>query len=309
MRYGQIAGLDKPLSRLIMGTTACSTGEMERTSALLDYFVSIGGTTLDTARVYGRGDCERAVGQWLKARGNREQITLVGKGAHHDEHGPRVTPEAIAADLPESLAALRTGYIDLYLLHRDDPTRPVGPIMEALDEQRRAGRIRAFGASNWSTARIGEANDYARAHGLAPFVASSVNFSLAVMIEPPWPNCLSATVDGTAWYQANAFPLLAWSSQAQGFFTGRYSPGDRSNAEMVRCWYSEENFARLGRAAELGWQRGVAANSIALAYVLAQPFPIYALIGPHNVEEARDSAQALEIDLTPAECHWLSHGG
>jgi aryl-alcohol dehydrogenase-like predicted oxidoreductase len=308
MTYLHVAGVARPLARLILGTMACSTGDLPFTFELLDRYAALGGNTLDTAHVYRRGDAERAVGAWLAARGNREQIVLIGKGAHHDAAGPRVTPEAITADLLESLDRLGTSYIDLYLLHRDDPSRPVGPIVECLNEHLQAGRIHAFGGSNWTQARMAAANAYAAENRLAGFVAGSPNFSLAVPNEPPWPGCLAATIDGWDWYERNGVPLLAWSSQAQGFFTGRYSPDDRSDDQMVRVWYSEENFRRLDRAADLGRRLGVTANTIALAYVLARPW-IAALIGPRSVAELESSWQALEVRLSPEEVRWLNRGG
>ncbi len=218
---------------------------------MLDNYVSLGGNAIDTAHIYGNGVVEREVGRWLALRGNRASIIIVGKGAHHNARGPRVTRADIAADLHDSLQRLDTDYIDLYLLHRDNPAIPAGEIVEWLNEHHRAGHIRAFGGSNWSSARLQEANDYARAHGLVPFTASSPNFSLAVPREVPWAGCLAATVEGTDWYVQHQFPLLSWSSQAQGFFTGRFSSDDHSNAEMVRVWYTDDNFVRLARATEL----------------------------------------------------------
>jgi aryl-alcohol dehydrogenase-like predicted oxidoreductase len=75
---------------------------------------------------------------------------------------------------------------------------------------------------------------------------------------------------------------------------------------MVRSWYSPENFERKARAEELGRRKGVPATAIALAYVLSQPFPTFALIGPHTVDELHGSAQALEVALTPGELRWLN---
>jgi aryl-alcohol dehydrogenase-like predicted oxidoreductase len=272
---------------------------------MLDYYVSLGGNAVDTAYHYGE-EVESAIGQWMQLRGNRDQIVIVGKGAHHGPCGPRVNRDAIAAELAASLGRLRTDYIDLYLLHRDDPAVPVGEIVEWLNEHYRAGRIRAFGGSNWTTGRLQAAIDYAREHRLVPFVAGSPNFSLAIWNEPPWKDCLSAAVEGKAWYSERQFPLLAWSSQAQGFFTGRYSPEDRSNSNMARTWYNEANFERLERARELGRRKGVSANAIALAYVLCQPFPAFALIGPQSLEEIRTSCEALRIGLTPEELRRLN---
>ncbi len=105
---------------------------------------------------------------------------------------------------------------------------------------------------------------------------------------------------------AEPIPLLAWSSQAQGFFSGRYTPDDRSNQKMAQVWFSTENFTRLERAVALGRQKEVSANAIALAYVLCQPFPTFAIIGPRSVDQLTASMDALDIQLTPDELDWLN---
>jgi aryl-alcohol dehydrogenase-like predicted oxidoreductase len=98
---------------------------------------------------------------------------------------------------------------------------------------------------------------------------------------------------------------MVWSSQARGFFV-RGDPADTSNQELVNSWYCEENFERLKRARALGKERGVTANNIALAYVLAQPFPAYCLIGPQKLSELQTTLPALKVTLTPDEMRWLN---
>src|SRR5947209_362139 len=171
MQYTHFAPLNRDLSRLVLGTMVMEPARLELTCALLDTWLEVGGNIIDTAHVYNGGNSERAVGLWLRERGARERITILDKGAHPNADRVRVTPEDITCDLRDSLARLKTDYIDLYLLHRDDPPVPVGPIVEALEEHRRAGRIQAYGGSNWSTRRLEAANAYARAHGLQGFTA------------------------------------------------------------------------------------------------------------------------------------------
>lgn len=265
---------------------------------VLDAWVELGGNVVDCGREYG--ESESVLGRWLDRTGRREEVVVLTKGAHQSEERRRVTPEDIADDLRESLRALGADHIDLYVLHRDDPTRPVGPIVEALNEHRRAGRIRAFGVSNWTTARLAEANAYAAAHGLEPFSCSSPALSLARQLEPPWAECVAADdPKSRAWYERTGLPLFAWSSQAAGFFAGVSSP------DVVRVYGSEANIERYRRATGLGERLGHTANAVALAWVLAQPFPTYAIIGPRTVEELHASARALELELTPAQLRWL----
>lgn len=222
MQYGQIEGLTQPVSRLVLGTMVCQTNTMDLTRQLLDAWLSVGGNCIDSARVYGSS--EEALGQYFKERGNREQFLVLTKGAHQDSSGPRVNPQAIEQDLATSLEKLQTDYVDIYLLHRDDPNVPVGPLVECLNALKEAGRIRIFGGSNWTTARIQEANDYAAAHGLQGFSVNSPHLSLAHINEPMWSGCLALDEEGKRWHQEHQFPLFPWSAQASGFFTGRYTP-------------------------------------------------------------------------------------
>jgi len=300
MKYGRVPGLELPVSRLIMGVD--NQRAMPHAAVMFDDFFERGGTCFDTAYVYGGGLCERLFGQWVKNRGIRKQIVILSKGAHT----PFCDPENLTKQLLESLDRLQTDYVDIYMLHRDNPDVPVDEFIDCLNEHRSAGRIRALGASNWSMERIEAANAYAESKGLAGFVAISNNFTLARMIEPPWPGCISASEPPwRAWLERTQIALMAWSSQARGFFV-RAHPEDRSDRELVRCWYSEDNFRRLERARELAGKLGVLPINIALAYVLSQPFPTFALIGPRTLAETRTSLAGLDIDLTPEQLRWLN---
>src|SRR5438874_4014332 len=265
MQYIHFSPLDRNLSRLVLGTMVMEPARLELTYDLLDTWLEAGGNTVDTAHIYNGGNSERALGMWLRDRGARDRLTILDKGAHNNADRARVTPEDIICDLRDSLARLKTDYIDLYLLHWDDPALPVGPIVEALNEQKRAGRIGAFGGSNWTPARIDEANAYAAARGLEGVTASSPNLSLAVPKEPVWGGCISACdAESRAWYEKTQMPLFAWSSQARGFFSGRYSP-DQLDDLMTRVYDSPENWARSQRAGDLGRQKGgYTANQVAL---------------------------------------------
>ncbi|MBV7331006.1 aldo/keto reductase [Chloroflexi bacterium TSY] len=191
MEYGTIPGIDKPISRLVQGAVMISTDRLEESFELLDGVFAQGCTTFDTASSYAGGECDRTLGRWINERGIEDKVVILGKGAHHNRDRERVTPFDITSDLFDSLARLKVDKIDLYVLHRDNLSLPVGPIVEILNEHHDAGRIGEFGGSNWSAARIQEANEYADKHGLKPFAVSSPNFSLAVQIKPPWLNCVS----------------------------------------------------------------------------------------------------------------------
>ena len=308
MNYGTIPGIEKEISQLVLGCMLLSPDEMEHSYSMLDEFFAAGGNALDTAHSYGGGDSERLLGMWMKNRKNRSKVFLVDKGGH--PHAavprPRLSPEELAHDIHQSLLRLQTDYIDLFLLHRDDPIIPAGTIIEHLNQEIRAGNLRAIGASNWELERLQEANEYAAEHGLQGFVVSSNNVSLAVPMEAMWKGVVSVSEAVWEWHHETQFPLLPWSSQARGFFSGRFAPENRENGDMVRVYYNDANFERLRRAQTLGEKKGYTAIQISLAFVLHQPFPTFPLVGPVNQEELASCLEALAIQLSPDEMRWLN---
>jgi aryl-alcohol dehydrogenase-like predicted oxidoreductase len=315
MAYDQLEGIDKPISRLVMGCD--NQPNAAHAFVMFDDFFEAGGNTFDTAYIYGGGTMERFLGHWIDNRGLRDDVVVIGKGAHT----PLNDPEHVPVQLNESLERLQTDHLDLYFLHRDNPDVAVGEWIEVLNREREAGRIRAFGASNWSLARIQAANNYATQHGLQGFVAISNNFSLAQMIDPVWPGCVAASDSDFAMYlESQQLSLFPWSSQARGFFTGRADTirqrlasdidtnfgNQPSDAEMQRCWFSDDNWTRRDRATELAVVHGVEPINIALAYVLTQPFPCFPLIGPRQLSETRSSLGAMSVDLSVDERRWLN---
>ncbi|WP_152397033.1 aldo/keto reductase [Paenibacillus guangzhouensis] len=294
------------VAQLIMGSgNFLRRDDAEHIDLMFDTFLRVGGNLIDTAHQYGR--CERKIGEWIDRSGRRSELKILTKGAHHDdgEPGPRVNPKAITKDLLESLERLRTDHVELYALHRDDPSVEVAPIMEVLNEHLEAGRIHAIGASNWTHERIQEANDYAATHGLIGFTFNSPNLSLAKCRVPRWEGCVSAGRDMCEWHTRNQLPLLSWSSQAGGFFTGRFTPDVQDDAEMVKVYYTKDNWERYARADQLAQGKGVSRMQIALSYVLHQPFPTAALVGMETVDEVLSSAAGLMVTLTEHEVRWL----
>lgn len=316
MKYGTVPGIDKPISRLVQGTVMLSSQSLDTSLQLLDDVFAAGCTTFDAAHHYGDGDCERVLGKWLDSRGVRQEVVILSKGAHHSVDRRRVTPFDITADLFDSLARLKTAYIDLYVLHRDDPSVPVGPIVEILNEHYRAGRIRAFGGSNWSVTRIQAANEYAHAHNRVPFTASSPHYSLAEQVQPPWEDCVTISgpknAEARAWYQQTQMPVFAWSSIGNGFFAGKFDHHDREsfagNLEVstVKAYCYDDNFERLERTAQLAKEKGLTIPQIAMAYVLNQPLNLFALVGSQSGDEFRANIVALETPLSVTEMEWLN---
>lgn len=306
-----VTGSSRPASRIVLGTMIIRRND-EGSAALLDAALAAGITTLDMAHGYAGGESERAIGDWMQARGNRDRMTLLTKGCHHNADRKRVTPYDITADLMDSLARLQVEHVDIWLLHRDDPELPVGPIVDCLNEHRAAGRIGAFGGSNWSHQRIQEANAYAAAHGLQGFTASSPNFSLAEQVADPWgPGCVGIggpqQADARAWYAQHDVRLFCYSSLARGLFSGRLSREDHAAADgACRAAYCHEvNWRRLDRVRELADARGLSVAQVAMAWVLNHPLEVVACCGAATAEEIAGVVAASEVRLSQDEMAWL----
>ena len=313
----RIPGLDRPLSALALGSHYYRLAEIGKWHSLLDHYLEAGGTVLDTARSYA--ESEQVIGPWLAQRDVRERLVLLTKGGHGQRHG--VTEgdfaAAIEAELGTSLEVLGVEQVDLYLLHRDSPAFDVGTIVEALNRELRRGRVRALGASNWEYDRIEQANAYARDRGLQGFSLISNHLALARPAEPFWPGLVGVGADGRRWHRETGVPLLVFSAQARGFFSGRYGPHQRAaegaldpyDARMLEVYGSDANFARLERARQLGREKGgYSATQVALAWLLHQPLPLVPIVGPRSREELAASFAALELRLTPEETRWLESG-
>ncbi len=299
-----IPGLSKTTSVAALGFEDFRT--FSSGAILLDAFFEAGGNLFDTAYVYGSGYTEKLFGQWHQNRGTRQQSVVIGKGAH----SPLCYPDQIGKQLTQSLDRLQTDYVDVYFMHRDNPDVPVGEFVDAMDAEVKAGRIRGpFGGSNWTKERMDEAIAYAFYAGKQAPGALSNNFALAEMQDVIWDGCVSSSDDGwKTWLKARQMPNFAWSSQARGFFTDRAGRDKMGNEEMVRVWYSKGNFGRRDRTMELAKKLGKNPIHLALAYVLAQPFPSIPLIGPRTLQELDDSIKAFDITLSPADITWLENG-
>jgi aryl-alcohol dehydrogenase-like predicted oxidoreductase len=294
--------LGRDLSVLVLGTAVFERADYEESTALLDAWLEHGGNAIDTGRQYG--NAERIVGRWLRERGVEEEVVVITKAGHHDEETlqPRLTANELAYDIEGSCEQLGLETIELLLLHRDDPGRSVPDILHDLGAAA-DGRVKLFGASNWTRQRLQEAAEHARGNPVPAFVCSSPNLSLAVANEPPWLGCTSIDRGADqAWYTETQLPVFAWQALAGGFFAGV------ADEEVERVYGGGRNLERLARARALARERGATPMQVALAWTLAQPYPVYSIIGPRTPEELRSSVDAVDLELTPREVEWLDRG-
>ena len=302
-RSVHVNGLDKPMSRLVMGCDNQTT--LPHAAAMFDDYFERGGNVFDTAHLYGGGLMEKLLGQWIESRNVRNDVVVIAKGAHT----PDCRPEMVRPQLEESLGRLGTDFADIYFLHRDDTSIPIDEWVCALEEVKAAGMIHVYGGSNWTLERVRQANAYAAAYDCQGFNVVSNNFSLAEMVNPVWPGVLSSnTSEWRSWLTETQTALFPWSSQARGFFSDASNPDRRHDPELSNAWFSDANFARKARVLELAEKLGTSPMAIVAAYVMHQPFPCLPLIGPRSIAETRESFGGLTVNLTPADMEWLELG-
>lgn len=319
LRREKLRGTDLNVSSLCLGTGPLGVKQTENEShRLLDAFVEAGGNFIDTARVYSdwvpgeKGRSERIIGDWMRDRGNGREMVIGTKGLHPEldkMEQSRVDPESARYDIEASLKALGVERIDLYWLHRDDPSQSVGSIIGFMNEFVREGKIRYLGASNWTPKRIKAANAYAEERGLQGFVANQPLFNLAAWNMKPFKDRTMVALDqeGFDFHKETGLPLVPFSSQAGGFFSKATTAEDGPDEEDLRKGrYGTEGNLKLADAVrEMAEAKGCNANGIVLGYLRSLPFQIIPNVGANRVDQLKDSVEAVSVRLSEEEVNEL----
>lgn len=304
------------VSVLALGTSEFGgTCPAEKGFEFMDAFVEMGGNFIDTARLYGdfatpkNGESEKVIGRWMEQRHNRDQIFLSTKGAHPvlgQMHIGRLSREEIRSDIAGSLEDLRTDYVDVYWLHRDDVTRPVGDIMETMQSLIEDGSAKMIGVSNWTPKRILEANAYAREHGLTEFTGNQPQFSLAQQMTVEDPTLTPMDAETYRMHLDTNMPCCCFSSQGKGFFTKFDVLGEGGLPDKAkRRFLYPNNIEVYERMKVVREQTGLTIGAIALAWLTCQPFPTFALCGASRLEQVLSLKDAANAVLTAEQRDYL----
>ena len=282
------------LLRLVFGTAALP-GDGHR---LLDEFYAAGGRALDLANVYGDGASETVVEGWLRSRGLREELTLYVKGCHP----PFCSAKLVASEVRSAAARLGVDRLDAFVLHRDDQSIPIERWGDALQAELSSGTVGAVGVSNWTVERFNALRAYFESHGNGTVALFSNHFSLAEMVEPPWPDCLAVEKSELDALTGSGVTVLAWASLAGGFLLARDGapPTDRS-------WDSERNRGRRRRMHELAARLGTSPAAIAIAYVLAHE-GVRPVVGTRSTAHLAEALEAESIALSREDVRFLEAG-
>lgn len=317
-----IPGSDLKTYSICLGTGGMgSTIAKSDAFTMLDIYHERGGNFLDSAKIYAdwlpgeRSVSEKTIGAWIKQRGNRSQIILATKGAHPDlatMQIARLSRPEIEADLNASLQHLQTDTIDLYWLHRDDPSRPVEDILETLHAQKQAGKIRYFGCSNWRASRIRAANAYATSQGWPGFIANQMMWNLAVVdpLKMYDPTIVVMDDDLRAYHHSTGLAAIPFSATANGLFNKLANvAGDLSRAGRLPGIYAlPASLQRYQRIERMMTWTSLSVTQIVLGYLKSQPFPTIPIVGPRDIEQLVDCLSAAQVRLTSYQIKYLEQG-
>ncbi|MCC2275188.1 aldo/keto reductase [Streptomyces sp. ET3-23] len=280
------------------------TADEAQSFAVLDAYVGAGGNFIDTADVYSAwapgnqgGESETIIGNWLAARGNRDDVVIATKvGAGVPE--PRgLAADAIKSGVEDSLRRLRTDHIDLYYTHYDDLSVPVEEFLTALDALVKEGKVREIAASNITADRLTEALNFSEANGIAKYVAIQPHYNL--VSRDTYEGDLA---DVAAEHGLAAVPYYALAS---GFLTGKYRPGadvDSARAGTAAEHLKSERGPRvLAALDEIAAAHDVEIATVALAWLAAQPTVASPLASARTVEQLPALLAVADLQLTEAE--------
>jgi len=315
MDYVNLGSTGLKVSRICLGTMTYGSKrwrewvlEDEESRPFIRRAVELGINFFDTADMYSLGASEEVLGRALKEYApDREKVIIATKvfnpmGDDPNQRG--LSRKHVRHAIDASLRRLGVDYVDLYQIHRFDPTTPVEETMEALNDVVRAGKALYVGASSmyaWQFAKMLAASDR---RGLARFVTMQNHYNLVYREEEREmiPLCLDEGIG-----------LLPWSPLARGFLAGNRRKEDygettraRTDDFAHRLYYQEEDFAVVDRVSRIAEERGVPNAQVALAWLLHQPGVTAPIVGASKMSHLEDAVKALEVKLTQEELQSLA---
>lgn len=275
MSKTKINNTDLEISRINFGGNVFGwTLDEKQSFAILDAFVEAGFNFIDTADTYSwwvngsGGQSETIIGNWLKARGHRNQIVIATKvGSETKEHGFDISKKHILKSVDESLKRLQVDHIDLYYTHFDDKQTPVEETLAAYDEVIKAGKIRYIAASNVSPERLTASFELAEKNNLPKYVALQPHYNLVE--RKGYETDYAPLVEK---YDLSVFPYWAL---AAGFLTGKYRSeadfGKSVRGQGAEKYLNDDGLSVLNALDEISAKHQTKPAAVSLAWLLAQP--------------------------------------
>ncbi|THV73208.1 putative aryl-alcohol dehydrogenase Aad14 [Aureobasidium pullulans] len=278
--------------------------DKKQSFALLDAFVEAGGNFIDTANNYQNEQSEQWLGEWMKERGNRDQMVIAtkfttdykgyalgkGKAANHCGNHKR----SLFMSVRDSLAKLQTDFIDILYLHWWDHTTSIEEIMDSLHILVEQSKVMYLGISDSPAWVVSAANYYAKAHGKTPFS----------IYQGRW-NIMLRDFEREIVPMARHFgmALAPWDVLGGGKFQTKAAIEERKkNGEGLRSMMggeqTEEEVKMSAALEEVANEHNVSLTAVALAYVMSKTINVFPLVGGRKVEHLKDNIKALSIKLS-----------
>ena len=310
MNYVKLGTTGTQVSRICLGTMTYGSPawrpwilDEESSRPFIRRAIDAGINFFDTADMYSNGASEEVVGRALRDYAKRDEVVIATKVFFPMGKGPNrggLSRKHILAAIDASLTRLGVDYVDLYQIHRFDPSTPIEETLEALHDVVKAGKALHLGASSmyaWQFASMLHASER---HGWTKFATMQNHYNLVYREEEREmiPLCIDRGVG-----------VIPWSPLARGFLAGNRTRDQRSG-ETARAqsddyaqkmYFEDSDFDVVDRVVELAKRRGVAPAQIALAWVLHKPGVTAPIVGASKMEQLEQALAAVELVLDDAE--------
>jgi aryl-alcohol dehydrogenase-like predicted oxidoreductase len=310
MQKRNLGSTDLAIVPLVFGGNVFGwTADEARSFELLDAFVDRGFNCIDTADVYSRwvpghvgGESETIIGKWLKQGGKRDQVVLLTKVGMEMSSGKGLSKKYILEEVEQSLKRLQTDRIDLYQSHKDDESVALEETLEAYAQLIDEGKVRYIGASNYTGARLAEAEDLAEREKLPAYKTLQPEYNLHA--RQGYEQDLAPVAEK---YGLGVIPYFTLAS---GFLTGKYqSVEDAKGAKregMVQKYFDERGMKILKALKQVSEETGAEQAAVSLAWLLEQPTITAPIASATSTKQMEALFAAVELKLTAAQLALLT---
>jgi aryl-alcohol dehydrogenase-like predicted oxidoreductase len=309
MQYVNLGRTGLKVSRICLGMMTYGTPawrpwvlDEESSRPFVRRAVEAGINFFDTADMYSLGESEAVTGRALRDFAQRDRVVIATKVYYPMSDDPNdrgLSRKHVLQAVDNSLRRLGTDYIDLYQIHRWDPSTPIEETLQALDDVVRAGKVRYLGASSMLSWQFMRALALADRRGLTRFVSMQNHYNLVYREEERemLPLC-----------REEGIGVIPWSPLARGFLAGNRRSATDADTERGRTdgfahgmYYAPSDFSVADQVAELAAARGVTPAQVALAWVLRQPGITAPIVGASKMHQLDEAVDALQLVLSDEE--------
>jgi aryl-alcohol dehydrogenase-like predicted oxidoreductase len=313
MKYTTLGNTGLVVSRLSFGAMTFGSDpsipsiykvSLDDARKMIDTSLAAGINFFDTADGYAGGQSEEMLGKLLAAR--RQEVVIATKVGFRN--GTLITQSGLSRrhilySCEQSLKRLGTDYIDLYIVHREDPVTPLEETLETLDTLVKSGKVRYIGFSNWSVWKSAIAWQMQRDNGWATFCNGQMNYTLVSR---------DVEHDIVPFMQHAGIGMTVWGPLAGGFLSGKYTrdnlkdDGNRLAGFDIIPFDKETGFTLIDKMKDIAATHNATIAQISLAWLLTKPVISSVLIGASKLHQLEDNLKAATIELSASEIDLLN---